>query len=47
MAAEVELRFRDYLHQCKESGHGGTDDRGDFTMTELRDLAREFLDHQG
>jgi hypothetical protein len=33
-----------YLEECKGSGHRGTaNDRGDFTMDELRELAREFL----
>ena len=38
------LSFREYLHQCKESGdHGTANERGDFTMDELRAKAREFL----
>ena len=44
MTPEAELEFRDYLHECKESGLFGTaNDRGDFTMEELRERAREFL----
>jgi hypothetical protein len=44
MAPETHLAFREYIHECKEAGHRGTaNDRGDFTMDELRDLAREFL----
>lgn len=44
MDAETELEYRDYLHECKESGDRGTaNDRGDFTMDELRQKAREFL----
>ena len=37
-------KFREYLHDCKESGELGTlNSRGDFTMAELRAKAREFL----
>jgi hypothetical protein len=44
MDGDTELEFRDYLHECKESGDRGTaNDRGDFTMDELREKAREFL----
>ena len=44
MDAETAFDFRDYLHQCKESGDLGTrNDRGDFTLAELREKAREFL----
>jgi hypothetical protein len=44
MTPEVELDFREYIHECKKAGYRGTaNDRGDFTMDELRDLAREFL----
>jgi hypothetical protein len=44
MSPDAHLGFREYLHDCKESGHRGTaNDRGDFTMNELRELAREYL----
>jgi hypothetical protein len=44
---ELADRFRDYIHECKESGAFGSGERGDYTMAELRGLAREFLDHLG
>ena len=44
MDAETAFDFRAYLHECKESGDRGTsNERGDFTMDELREKAREFL----
>ena len=44
MDTETAFDFRDYLHECKESGDYGTSkERGDFTREELRDKAREFL----
>jgi hypothetical protein len=44
MDQENGFLFRDYLHECKDSGDLGTlNDRGDFTMDELRAKAREFL----
>ena len=44
MDGEQGFDFRDYLHECKESGDCGTgNEKGDFTMDELRDKAREFL----
>jgi hypothetical protein len=44
MDPETGLEFRDYLHECKESGVlGSSNDRGDYTMDELRERAREFL----
>ena len=44
MDPETAFDFRDYLHECKESGDRGTSNkRGDFTMDELREKAREFL----
>jgi hypothetical protein len=43
----LSLRFRDYIHQCKETGYCGTAGGGDHTMDELRELLREFLDHEG
>lgn len=45
MDPEKAFDFREYLHECKESGDRGTsNERGDFTMDELRAKAREFLD---
>ena len=36
--------FGAYLEDCKAHGDRGTEnDRGDFTMDELREKAREFL----
>lgn len=36
--------FSDYIHDAKQHGNYGTlNEKGDFTMNELRDLAREFL----
>ncbi len=44
MTPEEGLAFRDYLHECKESGLKGTRNaKGDFTMDELRERASEFL----
>jgi hypothetical protein len=44
MDEETGFLFRDYLHECKDSGDRGTqNERGDFTMDELRAKAREFL----
>lgn len=42
MTPQREFDFRDYLHQCKDSGVGGSD-AGDFTEQELDELARDFL----
>jgi hypothetical protein len=47
MDRDQEFAFRDYLHQCKDSGDAGTgNERGDFTWDELCEKAREFLDDQ-
>jgi hypothetical protein len=43
MTAEQGWEFGRYIHQCKVSGMHGAGIRGDFTMNELRELAREFL----
>jgi hypothetical protein len=44
MTPEEEFGFRDYIHECKDSGLKGTgNDRGDFAMDELRERAREYL----
>jgi len=44
MSPETEFDYRVYIHECKESGILGTaNDRGDYTMDELRERAREFL----
>jgi hypothetical protein len=44
MKGEQEFDYRDYLHECKESGDFGTaNEKGDFTMDELRERARDFL----
>jgi hypothetical protein len=43
MGRAQELAFREYIHECKDSGHRGSAGGGDFTMDELRQLAREFL----
>jgi hypothetical protein len=38
----MEYAFRDYLHDCKDSGDLGSDD-GDFTHAELIEKLKEFL----
>lgn len=44
MTDDAAFDFRDFLHQCKDQGDKGTgNDRGDYTMDELREKAREFL----
>jgi hypothetical protein len=44
MTPEQDFGFRDYLHECKESGDKGTaNDKGDYTIEELREKAREYL----
>lgn len=44
MSRAQRFEFGDYVEDEKASGGGGTkNQRGDFTMGELRDLAREFL----
>jgi hypothetical protein len=39
--------FGEYIHQCKEAGDKGSGPRGDFTLEELREKAREFKELQG
>jgi hypothetical protein len=43
MSRAQELAFREYIHECKDTGYRGSAGGGDFTMDELRQLAREFL----
>lgn len=44
MNREQRFEFGDFLEDEKAAGNGGTKNRrGDFTMPELRDKAREFL----
>ncbi len=42
MTKEKEFEFRDYIHECKESGILGSDD-GDYNEQELDELAHDFL----
>ena len=46
LTPDQEYGFCEYIHDCKESGDGGSDG-GDFTYTELEALLREFLDAEG
>jgi hypothetical protein len=39
--------FGIYLHECKDAGDYGSDDKGDYTEDELRDKAQEYKDLQG
>ena len=44
MDRETAFDFRDFLHECKDRGDRGTSNgRGDFTMDELREKAKDFL----
>jgi hypothetical protein len=44
MDRETAFDFRNFLHECKDRGDRGTsNDRGDFTMDELREKAKDFL----
>lgn len=44
MAPEVRREFGVFLEECKRSGDTGSrNDRGDFTWSELRAKAKEFL----
>ena len=43
MTEEEEYEFSDYIHDLKDSGHGGSGKNGDFTFGELDALAEEFL----
>ena len=42
LSNDMEYAFRDYLHECKDSGDMGSDD-GDFTNEELIEKLKEFL----
>ena len=42
MTPEKEIEFRNYLHECKDSGMGGSDEN-DYTDAELDELVRDFL----
>lgn len=47
MDAETQREFGKYLEECKKAGdRGQKNDRGDFTIDELRDKAKEFLDSE-
>lgn len=50
IAAEFGIdrhEFGDYIEDCKASGDRGTkNDRGDFSLAELRAKAQEFRDTQ-
>lgn len=43
MTRDQEFAFREYLHECKESGDFGSAGGGDRTDAELEVLVREFL----
>lgn len=44
MDPETAFDFRDYLHECKESGDRGTgNERGDFTMDSFARRPGNFL----
>ncbi len=43
MTKEERYKFSDYVHDLKESGHGGSGKGGDFTFAELDALAQDFL----
>jgi hypothetical protein len=44
MSQDQRFEFGDYLEACKAKGDRGTKNaRGDFTSSELRQKAREFL----
>lgn len=43
LVGDEAFDFRDYLHECKDSGDKGTANvKHDFTMDELREKARAF-----
>lgn len=44
MTREEEFAFREYIHELKDSGAGGTGPDGDFTEAELNEAARDFLE---
>jgi len=44
MTAWQRREFGDFLEECKEAGDCGTaNERGDFTLSQLHEKAREFL----
>lgn len=44
MNDELRRDFGDFIEEEKAAGNGGTkNERGDFTYSELREKAREFL----
>ncbi len=44
MSDEERFEFGDFLEECKANGdRGSKNDRGDFTWSELKAKAREFL----
>ena len=48
MTPDQGLAFRDYLHACKHAGLlGSANERGDFTIEELRERASEYLEMSG
>lgn len=46
LTPDQEYGFCEYIHDCKESGNGGSDD-GDFTYPELEALLRDYLTTEG
>ena len=43
MSDEQGWGYRDYIHQLKGAGHGGSGKKGDFTFKELCQIARDYL----
>ncbi len=43
MSDDERYEFSAYIQHLKETGHGGSGQRGDFTFAELCRLAEEFL----
>lgn len=41
------LRFRNYLHKCKETGSCELQTDGNLGEDGIRELIQEFLDHEG
>lgn len=45
MSEDQRQKFSQEIHDLKKAGFGGTkNERGDFTYSELDELAREFLE---
>jgi hypothetical protein len=42
MSRDEAFAFRDYLHELKDSGAGGTGPNGDFTEAEPNEAAKDF-----